>query len=161
MPVTSFSSFDISRLATQVKNSEGFKLSAYRCTSGALTIGYGHNCDASPVPGVCRPGDSISKETADKLFEADLSNAVWDTRKALPWVLELDAPRQAVIYDMAFNMGIGNANRGLLSFRNTLAFIKAGRYADASRNMLTSKWARQVGDRAMRLSHQMQTGEWQ
>ena len=152
-----FTESDTAKLSAQVKASEGYRLEAYRCTSGALTVGYGHNCDASAVPGVVKVGDSISEGTAGKLFQADLAGAVWDVRRILPWVIWLDAPRQAVLYDMAFNMGIG----GLSTFRNTLALVKAGKYAEASRNMLQSKWARQVGERAVRLSRQMDMGVWQ
>lgn len=158
-----FTKSDIEKLANQVKISEGIRLSAYRCTSGALTIGYGHNCDASPVPGVSGPGDAISRETAEKLFEADLAAAVWDVRKALPWVIDLEPARQAVLYDMAFNMGIGSAEtgRGLLGFKNTLAMIKSGDYTGAAAGMMHSRWASQVGRRASRLSRQMEMGEWQ
>lgn len=152
-----FTESDTAKLSAQVKASEGYRLEAYRCTSGALTVGYGHNCDASPVHGVTKPGDRINKAAAERIFEQDLAAAVWAVRRALPWATDLDSPRQAVLYDMGFNMGLG----GLLSFKNTLRFIQAGDYTKASRNMLQNKWARQVGNRAVRLSRQMDTGEWQ
>ncbi len=154
---------DIRNLKDQIRRSEGFRLRAYRCTSGALTVGFGHNCDASPVPGVNEVGDGISHELAESLLEADIAAAVWGVRDALPWVTALNAPRQAVLYDMAFNMGLGvtGGSRGLLSFRNTLRLIEKGDYTEASRNMLQSKWARQTGGRAMRLSRQLDTGERQ
>lgn len=158
-----FTESDTVKLSAQVKASEGFRLTAYRCPAGALTIGYGHNCDASPVPGVSRVGDRITREQADALFESDLSAAVWRVREELPWIIGLCAPRQAVVYDMAFNMGLGSAasGRGLLSFVNTLRMIRDGRYAGAAAGMLNSKWARQVKGRAVKLSRQMETGEWQ
>lgn len=156
-----FTDSDTQKLIAQVKASEGFRLDAYRCPAGALTVGYGHNCDASPVPGVSRVGDRITRERADALFERDLSAAVWRVREELPWVIGLSAPRQAVIYDMAFNMGIGSAKRGLLSFTRTLPLIEQGQYARAAANMLQSEWARQVKGRAVRLARQMETGEWQ
>ena len=46
-------------LLTQLKRDEGLRLSAYLNTEGILTIGYGHNCQASPVPSVRHPGDAI------------------------------------------------------------------------------------------------------
>ena len=152
----SFSQSDTERLEAQIKASEGLRLEAYYCSAGALTIGYGHNCDASPVEGVVKTGDRITLEQAEALFSKDLASAVWRVREELPWVLDLDPTRQAVLYDMAFNLGIG----GLLSFQNTLKLIKSGNYAEASRNMLVSKWAKQVGFRAVKLSRQMKTGEW-
>lgn len=153
---------DHTRLCDQIKASEGYRLAAYRCPAGALTVGYGHNCDACPVPGVNRPGDRITAAQARALFESDLELAVEAVCKKLPWARDLSAPRQAVLYDMAFNMGIGQAGKsGLLSFVNTLALVQAGRYAQAAKNMLQSKWARQVGGRAARLARQMSMGEWQ
>lgn len=152
-----FTERDTERLTAQIQASEGLRLAAYRCTAGRLTIGFGHNCDASPVPDVSRVGDRISRKLADDLFFKDLAAVVWEVRRELPWATTLDAPRQAVLYDMAFNLGLG----GLLRFRNTLRFIEAGDYSRAARNMLLSKWAGQVGRRADRLAEQMATGEWQ
>ena len=151
-----FTERDTERLTAQIQKSEGLRLAAYRCTAGRLTIGFGHNCDTSPVPGVSKVGDRITREQADDLLSKDLSAVVWEVRKALPWVTSLEAPRQAVLYDMAFNMG----TRGLLGFRNTLRFIESGDYKRAARNMLQSKWADDVGRRADRLADQMATGEW-
>ena len=152
-----FTESDTAKLAAQVKAAEGFRLAAYRCPAGALTIGYGHNCGASPVAGVREPGDRITQIQAETLFEADLATAVWAVRQNHPWVTGLNAARQAVLYDMAFNMGI----KTLATFVNTLRLIKDGDYAGAARNMLLSKWARQVGRRAIRLARQMESGEWQ
>ena len=152
-----FTDSDITRLAAQLKKSEGCRLSAYRCTAGALTVGYGHNCDASPVKGVSEPGDRIGQAEADRLLESDLSSAVWAVRRRFPWVTDIVPARQAVLYDMAFNMGVA----GLSTFVNTLRLVREGGYANAARNMLLSKWARQVGGRAVRLARQMSTGEWQ
>ena len=151
-----FTDSDIARLTAQVKESEGCRLAAYRCTAGALTIGYGHNCDALPVKGVSEPGDRISQAGAEALLESDLSAAVWAVRRKFPWVTDLTPARQAVLYDMAFNMGIA----GLSTFVNTLRMVKDGDYANAARNMLLSKWARQVGGRANRLAGQMENGGW-
>ena len=151
-----FTERDTERLTAQIQASEGLRLSAYRCTAGRLTVGFGHNCDSSPVPGVSRVGDRITREQADDLFSKDLSAVVWEVRKALPWATSLDAPRQAVLYDMAFNLGV----RGLLGFRNTLRMVERGEYPNAARNMLLSKWAGQVGRRADRLAEQMATGAW-
>ena len=152
-----FTQSDTEKLAAQIRQAEGFRLAAYRCPAGALTIGYGHNCDACPVPGVREPGDRIAPLQAETLFEADLATAVWAVRRNHPWVTGLNPARQAVLYDMAFNMGV----KTLSTFINTLRMVREGDYANAARNMLLSKWARQVGGRAIRLARQMEDGEWQ
>lgn len=58
---------------------------------------------------------------------------------------------------MAFNLGI----RGLLTFKMTLSLIEYGDYDNAATEMLNSVWAYQVGQRAIELSKQMATGEFQ
>ena len=157
-----FNASDRQRLAAQVKEGEGLRLKAYRCTAGALTVGYGHNCDARPVPGVTREGDAITLGHAEGLFEADLAHSVEQVLGTLPW-LDLHAPaRQAVLFDMAYNMGLGIPGKsGLLSFSNTLYKVELGDYAGAARGMLASKWARQVKGRADKLAKQMESGQWQ
>jgi lysozyme len=47
---------------------------------------------------------------------------------------------------------------GLLGFKNTLEFIKAGDWERAANGMLASKWAKQVGMRAIELSELMRKG---
>ena len=76
---------------------------------------------------------------------------------ALPWFTELDAARQGVLVNMAFQMGTA----GLLAFNRTLVAIAQQRYAEASAYMLQSKWAKQTPARAKRMADQMETGEWQ
>lgn len=150
----------LEKLKAQLKHSEGLRLQAYLDTKGILTIGYGHNLMAKPIPNIAKVGDSISQYQAELIFEEDVKEAIAnvDKTKELAWVKDMPDPaRQAVIYDMAFNMG----TKTLLTFKNTLAMVKAQRYQDAAQNMLKSKWAGQVGNRAVRLSRQMETGIWQ
>jgi lysozyme len=64
--------------------------------------------------------------------------------------------RFAVLVNMAFNLGVG----GLLHFQNMLSFVKAASWVSAADEMLRSKWANEVGDRAQRLATQMRTGDW-
>lgn len=130
-----------------LKRDEGLKLTPYKDSRGFLTIGIGHNLDAH----------GITKETAEFICLDDLAKHWKELVEALPWVKELDEPRQHVMLNMAFNLGVG----GLLNFRNTLACIKEGEYANAAIMMLQSKWADQVGQRAVRLAEQMKTGKEQ
>ncbi len=136
----------IMALHRQLIRYEGLKLRPYKDTVGKLTIGVGRNLDDV----------GISEQEAMILLDNDIERARLDLAKALPWVKTLDSVRQDVLINMAFNMGIG----GLLTFKNTLASIKAGDYADAANKMLQSKWARQVGLRASELSQMMRTGQY-
>ncbi len=136
------------RLIATLQRDEGFRSRPYADTVGAQTIGYGRNLDAK----------GISQKEAAYLLESDIEEAAAQLDKNLPWWRDLDAPRQEVLLNMALNMGAAAPGKGLLSFKNTLAHIKAGRFTKASRGMLASKWARQVKGRARRLALVMQTG---
>ncbi len=157
-----------SRFFSQLKRHEGTKLDAdglhvaYKCSAGAWTIGYGHNLDANPVPGI-GIGSRLNEDQALRLLETDVAICKRELDTALPWAASLAEPRYGVLLNMLFNMGLGSAasGRGLLGFKNTLEMIRKGNYAGASVGMLSSKWAGQVGNRARELAKQMQTGEWQ
>ena len=73
------------------------------------------------------------------------------------WYDGLNEPRKAVIVSMIFNLGFPRFNK----FVNTIGFLEDGLWEEASEEMLNSKWAHQVGNRAIMLSRQMATGEWQ
>ena len=153
---------DRARFIAQLKRHEGERLTAYLDSVGVLTVGVGHNCEAHPVLEVEKPGDKISPEASNELLLSDLESHSHPLLNRLPWLVNLSAPRRAVILNMAFNLGVN----GLLSFRNTLALLekalnKQGSYQAVSNGMLASKWAGQVGRRAYELAKQMQTGEWQ
>lgn len=132
-------------LREQLIRHEGVRLKPYRCTAGKLTIGVGRNLDDV----------GISKEEALYLLDNDIAKAESTLLQALPWVKDLDEQRRNVLINMTFNMGID----GLLGFKNTLSLIQAKRYEEAAKNMLQSKWAMQVGNRAVYLAKVMDTGE--
>jgi len=147
---------NLEKLEQQLAIDEGKKLTAYIDTVGVLTVGIGHNCLVSPVPGVLKAGDTITEETCSRLFREDIAESLKQLDRHLPWWKDLDDVRQNILANMVFNMGINT----LLQFRNTLKFIEVGSYDMAADGMLQSLWARQVGDRAKRLAKQMRTGEW-
>lgn len=136
---------DRAALVRQITLHEGVRLKPYRCTAGKLTIGVGRNIEDR----------GITAAEADYLLANDLKAVETELVRALPWVAQLDDVRQRVLIDMGFNLGVP----GLLEFRRTLAAVREGRYQEAASMMLDSKWARQVGQRAERLSRMMLTGK--
>jgi lysozyme len=114
---------------------------------GKLTIGFGRNLDDA----------GISDQEAEALLENDIKKATLGVVVALPWIYSMSLTRRAVFFNMAFNMGV----HGLLSFHVVLDRAEHGDYAGAADSMLNSRWARQVGDRAIRLAEQMRTDTWQ
>lgn len=137
---------DNSALQELISRHEGKKLDMYKDSEGIWTIGIGHNLQDR----------GISDAVCTLLFQEDVALAISDCEK-FTWYRDLDEVRQAVIIDMMFNMGFTR----FLGFTKTIDFIKNGLYLSASVEMLDSRWADQVGNRANRLSKMMETGEWQ
>ena len=128
---------------------EGRVPHAYQDSLGYWTIGVGHLIDK-------RKGGKLPEPIIDALLEWDIKEH-WDelVRRA-PWVAGLDEVRRMVLLDMAFNLGV----EGLLGFKNTLQLVRDAKYRAAAQAMLRSKWAGQVGQRAVRLSRMMEEGTW-
>ena len=135
------------RLIRHLIRDEGLRLKPYVDTVGRTTIGIGRNLTDV----------GISEGEAYAFLENDLDKVEEALDRSLPWWRGLDAVRQEVLQNMAFNLGIN----GLLGFKNTLAAVKAGLWANAARGMRASRWAKQVGARAERLAAAMETGEFQ
>lgn len=130
----------------QLKRHEGFSSTAYRCPTGKITVGYGRNLDDV----------GVSKAEALDLLYTDVRRATRTLKLRIPVACQLDEARLAVLVNMTFNMGIGQVSK----FTRMLAAIKKGDWNEASKEMLDSKWAIQVGQRAQELSLQMRTGEF-
>ena len=133
-------------LRSQLERHEGLRLKPYRDTVGKLTIGYGRNLEDV----------GISHDEADFMLDNDIDQ-VERQLETVDEYNELDPVRQTVIANMAFNLGL----RGLMQFRNMWAAVGRRDWESASKEMMQSKWARQVGVRAVELSEIMRTGEVQ
>lgn len=111
---------------------------------GKLTIGVGRNLDDA----------GISIAESDDLLDNDIDARIRECATAFVWFPTLDPPRQSVLVQMAFNLGIG----GLKQFPLMLAAVARGDFAAAAMQMRQSRWATEVGARATRLALEMQTG---
>jgi lysozyme len=127
---------------------EGRVPSAYLDSLGFWTIGVGHLIDQ-------RKGGKLPEHIIDALYEWDYDLHSTELFAELPWVNQLDEVRQAALIDMYFNL-----RRGLLEFKKFLSHVQRGEWDDAATEMHASKWAQQVGMRAVRLAGMMRTGEW-
>jgi lysozyme len=134
------------RIKEQLVRHEGLRLKPYRCTAGKLTIGIGRNLDDC----------GITQSEAYVMLINDIMNCEKQLQQKIPDIYNgLDEVRKSVLLNMCFNLGIN----GLLGFKNTLAFVKAGDWERAANNMLVSRWAKQVGRRAIELSELMRKGK--
>jgi lysozyme len=125
---------------------EGKRHHVYECTSGKLTIGVGRNLEDL----------GLSDGEIDFLLRNDLMRVQSELAANVPCFLKLSETRQDVLMDMCFNLGISR----LLQFKNMLTALEIGDYIEAAAEMLDSRWAKQVGERATRLAKMMATDEW-
>jgi lysozyme len=137
---------NIEELKKSIKKHEGLQLKVYTCPAGKLTIGYGRNVEDR----------GITEKEANLLLENDILDMKLELEDRLPLFKYLDDVRQNVLIEMAFNIGI----KGLLNFKKTLEYISIKDYDKASEEMLNSKWASQVGKRAITLSNLLKKGEF-
>lgn len=135
----------MSNLIESVKLHEGLRLKAYQDSEGIWTVGYGQNLQEL----------EIDEALAEVWLEESIMKAEQYARN-YSFYDSLNQPRKDVLVEMIFNMGPTRV-RG---FTKALAAMKAGEYKSAAREMLDSKWARQVGKRAHRLAQQMETGTY-
>jgi len=134
-------------LIEQLKRHEGFSAKPYFCTANKLTIGYGRNLDDV----------GITESEASELLRQDIARARHDVFVNIAFAHLLDDARLDVLINMCFNLGIYR----LLGFKKMLAALERRDYIQASIEMMDSRWAHQVGGRAVELSVQMQTGMYQ
>lgn len=130
----------------QLTRDEGLKLKPYIDTVGKLTIGIGRNLTDK----------GISEDEANYLLANDVKEVEDGLKAALPWFSGLDDARQGVLINMGFNLGLA----GLLQFHNALHWMEASDWGSAAQEILSSRWATQVGARAQRLAEQLQSGTW-
>jgi len=90
------------------------------------------------------------------LLRNDLTRVQSELLNAVPCYHRLSEVRQCVLMDMCFNLGI---NR-FMQFKMMLTALEMGEYKEAANEMLDSRWAKQVGQRANRLANMMATDEW-
>jgi lysozyme len=153
------------KLIDQLILHEGLRLQVYQDHLGIDTIGVGRNLeDRGITDGELAFMSLLKNEIYDTgITEANarflLSNDIDIVEKELlnahPCIERMDDVRIRVVLDMAFNMGVPR----LCKFKNMWAGIEDGDYIKACVEMLDSRWAKQVGNRAIRLSEAMRTGE--
>jgi lysozyme len=131
-------------LIEQLTRHEGCELMPYRDTEGLLTIGIGR----------CIDRIGISREEAEHLLKNDLMRVKMEIHERAPWIHNLDDVRRNAFLNMAFNLG----TNGLLKFQKALSHAREARWDECASEMLDSKWARQVGNRAKELAEQVRTG---
>lgn len=139
------------KIKTLLELHEGRRKFPYKDTVGKLTIGVGFNLDDV----------GLLDNEIDFILENRIEGVIVTLEKYLPFFNELDEVRQAVLIDMCYNLGPEPFDHdGFKDWPIFVGQVQDGEYAAASKNMLSTKWASQVGVRAKRLATMMETGQW-
>ena len=131
-------------LELQLIDHEDIKLKPYRCSAGKLTIGVGRNLD----------DNGITRAEAMMMLRNDLTRTRFGLEKVFPGFLGLSRRRRMALIDMCFNLGLPR----FLQFKQMLAAVVARDFSLAAEEMLSSAWAKQVGQRARTLATMMREG---
>jgi len=138
------------KLIQELIHDEGERFGAYRDSLGLWTIGVGHLLGNTQRMIEITPAESralllVDIDAAEKVVSGLLPN----------WRSDYDPTRQRALVNMAFNLG----NR-LATFHKFLGHLRNGKdYVLAVQEMHNSTWAKQVGDRAIRLADMILFGE--
>lgn len=127
-----------------LRQCEGLKLKPYTDPHGYLTIGYGHNLSANGIP----------LSIAGDLLDSDIATANDAVTHDIPWILTLDQPRREAIVHLCFWIGIGS----LLGFTKMLAALQAGDWQTAHDEVLQSRLASDIPERAGEIANRLLTG---
>jgi Phage-related lysozyme (muraminidase) len=154
-------------LLKELVKHEGLRLQVYQDTLGIDTIGIGRNLedrgiskkelDELDIPTIDHVYEyGITEADAMVLAENDVQIVEEELLRAHPCVEDLDAVRQLVLVDMAFNMGVPR----LCKFVKMWNAIHEKKFDIASKEMLDSRWANQVKSRSVKLANAMHNGEF-
>jgi lysozyme len=134
------------KLKSLLISHESYKQFPYVDNTGHLTIGIGRNLNDR----------GISTSEAYYLLEDDIIYFTNKLNHFLSFFCRLNEARQIVLIDMCFNLGI----QGLLNFTKMISALESDDYERTANEMLDSKWATQVGERATCLANIMRKGEF-
>lgn len=111
MSSNSWGSFDPSLAVPFVAKEEGRRLTAYRCSAGVWTIGYGHTAGV-------KEGDTITASEADELLVKDLRERA---QALTPFVnVPVTEGQFVALLSLAFNVGVTAVKKSsLLRLLNT------------------------------------------
>lgn len=136
--------FDGESLLSDLIRDEGIRLTPYVDTVGKTTIGIGRNLTDR----------GILRSEAELMCRNDIALAAADLDRNVPWWRDLSDGRRRAMLNMTFNLGWPRIG----GFRSMLAALESGDYATAAEAALDSAWARQVGDRAVRIAGLIRRG---
>lgn len=138
---------NIANLREQLKIDEGVKYEIYNDHLGYPTFGIGHLITEADEEYGKPIGTPVSEERVNAVFDSDVEIYVSEAKKVFPNLDSLPAEAQEVIVNMCFNMGAPRLSK----FKKFITAVNESNWITAGVEMLDSRWAKQVGNRAIRL----------
>tara|TARA_R110001592_G_scaffold43003_1_gene139482 strand:+ start:461 stop:904 length:444 start_codon:yes stop_codon:yes gene_type:complete len=142
---------DIEILKKELIEDEGCKYEIYLDHLGYKTFGIGHLCKATDPENDLEVGSEVSTERVDECFINDIEKVIEDCIILYDDFYTLPDEAQLIVANMMFNLG----RPRLTNFIRMRKAVNEGNFAEAKIQMLDSKWAKQVPNRAERLSERM------
>jgi len=139
----------MNRLRDMIKRHEGVETHCYKDHLGLETIGVGR-CIAEGSLG-------LSDDEIDYLLDNDIVRCIKELTRSLPWFSSLDEVRKEALIDLCFNLGLTR----LLGFKKALAAVEVSDWDTAKVELLDSRWATQVGNRAQEIAEMIRSGVYQ
>ena len=110
------------------------------------TVGFGFTHGVTP-------DSRMNRITAERRLEQEILDVDRALSDVLTWYKDASFVTKTILINLSFNMGI----KGLLGFKNTLAFIKEKKYKEAASNLRKSLYYKQVTKRAEELATRLET----
>lgn len=127
---------DLDKVKKRLIQEESMQLFPYKCSANKLTLGVGRNIEDR----------GISDVTAMQMLEEDIDLCVEELARNVTWWEEAPDGIQEVLIDLCFNMGISR----LMLFTKTLGYMGSGEMKKAADELLNSRYATMVPNRAKR-----------
>lgn len=126
---------------------EGMRLKPYEdVLTEDITIGVGRNLDSI----------GLSEDEVLYLLDNDIQRCDTELLHHFKWYSDLCRTRQDAMINLCFNLGMTR----LRTFKKALAAMAKEDYNLAADEFLHSKWADQVGYRALEVSDMIRTGRY-
>ena len=145
---------DIEKLRKELKLDEGCINEIYLDHLGYHTFGIGHLITDQDKEWGKPVGTKISTKRINECFKNDIEIVFKELDRSLSWWRELPDDLQLVLANMCFNLGITR----LKKFKNFLSALSKQDWELAATEMMDSRWATQVGQRAVRLQKRVLKG---
>ena len=139
---------DMNKLLESVKKHEGYRNKVYLDTLGKRTIGVGHLC----VENFWEDDKEYEESFLMEILEKDLQSAI-DQADDKCKGLKISDDAKIIIIEMIFQLG----GTGVSKFRKMWQALQQDPpdYAEASVQMLDSRWAKQTPNRAQEMAGHM------